>query len=229
MCETAIFQYNTTKYPFFTMIQSIFNNFNTSLENLHTFSPISSQVTFENDTKTIFQKQFYNSQLYDTFRDIYYNFVKNEIGKLFPNEEYLIVQKDPCFRVCTPNNTALGIKSEDSNNIIGLHSDSDYNHPSTEVNYIIAITEMWNSNSVWIETSPMKGDFAPITLRWNEYLQFYGNKLRHHNVKNISGQSRVSLDFRVIPFSKYDDTYEKESVHGKRKFLIGDYFIKMKL
>ena len=88
---------------------------------------------------------------------------------------------------------------------------------------------MWDSNSVWIESSPNKGDFSPIRLQWNQYIQFYGNKLRHHNVKNVSGLTRVSIDFRVIPFSKYDANYNKESVHGKRKFLIGDYFIKIKI
>jgi hypothetical protein len=229
MCDTKIFQYNRTKYSFFEKIQVIFNNFNTSLENLHTFSSTNTQVTFDNDTQTIFQKQFYESPYYEEFRNLYYTFVKDEIAKLFPDEEYLVVQKDPCFRVSVPNNTALGIKTDDSNNMIGLHSDSDYNHPPSEINYILSITELSNTNSVWVESSPMKGDFAPVTLRWNEYIQFYGNKLRHHNVKNISGQSRVSLDFRIIPFSKYDPTYEKKSVHGKRKFLIGDYFIQMKL
>jgi len=204
-------------------------NFKITLESLHTFAPSTEQVTFENDTQTIFQKQFYQSPLYEEVRELYYKFVKEEIGKLFPDESYLVVQKDPCFRVSVPNNTALGIKSDDSNTIIGLHCDSDYNHPPSEFNYILAITEMWDSNSVWIESSPNKGDFTSITLRWNEYLQFYGNKLRHHNVKNVSGQTRVSLDFRVIPFSKYDPAYEKASVHGKRKFILGDYFIQMKL
>jgi len=204
-------------------------NFNTSLEELHLFANNNEQITFENDTTSIYQKHFYNSPHYESFRELYYNFVKNEIGKLFPNEEYLIVQKDPCFRVSAPNNTALGLKTDDINEKIGLHCDADYNHPSNEINYIVAITEMWDSNSVWIESSPNKGDFKPITLYWNQFIQFYGNKLRHHNIKNVSEQTRVSIDFRVIPLSKYDPTYDKESVHGKRKFIIGDYFIKMKI
>ena len=133
------------------------------------------------------------------------------------------------YRVSVPNNTALGLRNDDVNEKIGLHCDSDYNHPPDEYNYIVAITELWDSNSVWMESSPNKGDFYPIRLYWNQYIQFYGNKLRHHNVKNVSGLTRVSIDFRVIPFSKYDPNYEKESVHGKRKFLIGDYFIKIKI
>ena len=151
-----------------------------------------------------------------------------EIFKLFPEEEYLVVQKDPCLRVSNPNNTALGIKAGDTNDKIGMHSDSDYNHPPEEINYILAITEMWESNSVYIESSYNSGIFNPIRLKWNEYIQFYGNKLRHYNMRNITGQSRVSLDFRVIPFSKYNANYNKSSIHGNRRFIIDDYYIKIK-
>ena len=45
--------------------------------------------------------------------------------------------------------------------------------------------------------------------------------------KNTTGFSRVSIDFRVIPFSKYNPDYELSSVHGNRKFLIGDYFTRI--
>ena len=86
-----------------------------------------------------------------------------------------------------------------------------------------------DSNSVYLETKIGSNEFKPINLRWNQYIEFNGNKLRHYNVKNISGQSRVSLDFRIIPFSKFIVDYEKQSVHGKRKFLIGDYYIKLKV
>jgi len=224
--KTLIYSYERTKYSFFEWIQKIFN-FNTSLEEIYKLNTNSIQLTFNNDTKTIYQKQFYNSEYYEEFRNLYYSFIINEIFPLFPEEEYLVIQKDPCIRVSNPNNTALGLKNEDTDEKIGLHCDSDYNHPKEEVNYIIAITEMMDSNSVYIESELNSNKYEAVTLRWNEYLQFYGNKLRHYNVKNISGLSRVSLDFRVIPFSKYSPNYNNESVHGKRKFILNDYYIKI--
>jgi hypothetical protein len=218
------YTYDLKQYPFHRLGQSIFE-FNQSLEAIHVLLKDNTQVSFKNDTKTLFQDIFYKSSLYPTFCDVYYTFVKNELFKIFPNETSLVVQKDPCFRVCPCENTALGLKETDTADMIGLHCDADYNHPASEYNFILAITELWDSNSVYIESEPQKGDFAPLQLARNQYAMFNGNKCRHYNRTNISGQSRVSIDFRIIPFSKYDGSYEKVSVHGQRKFTIGDYFI----
>ena len=224
---TKVFSYTRSDYSFFERLQEIFNH-KTSLEEIYLLDIKNNIVTFENDTNLLFQRIYYDSKHYDAFRNLYYSFIKNEIFKLFPEEEYLVLQKDPCLPVSNPNNTALGIKAGDTNDKIGMHSDSDYNHPPEEINYILAITEMWESNSVYIESSYNSGIFNPIRLKWNEYIQFYGNKLRHYNMRNITGQSRVSLDFRVIPFSKYNANYNKSSIHGNRRFIIDDYYIKIK-
>lgn len=224
----TIYKYDRVNYNFFNILQKIFN-LNVSLEAIHNLNKNVGQVTFDNDVKTDFHNILYNSPLYSDFVNLYYNFVKNYIFQFFPDEQYLVVQKDPGFRVSTPNNTALGIKNnENINEVIGMHTDGEYNHPETEVNFIIAVTEMVGTNSVFMESEPGKGDFSSVTLKWNEYLMFYGNKCRHYNMKNITGQSRVSIDFRVIPYSKYDSNYTKSSVHTNRKFIVGDYFVLMK-
>lgn len=229
MVELQICTYDLYKYNFHHKVQQIFNDFPTSLEVLHQFNSMSARVAFETDTHTPFQKHFYGSNLYTDFRDTYYSFVLHEISKLFPDEEYLVVQKDPQFRVHVPNNTALGSKPEDTNAMVGLHCDSDYNHPPEEINYIIPITDMWETNSVFIESHPNKGDFAPIKLYRNQFIQFWGNKLRHCNKINTTGLTRVSLDIRIIPYSKYNDTYDRQSIHGNRVFRIDDYYIKLKI
>lgn len=221
------YEYDCEKYRFREILQSIFHH-PFSLESLHTVTNTNQQVMFENDTKTFFQTTFHESPYYEEFREMYYEFVRSELFTLFPEETMLVVQKDPGFRVCTPDNTALGAKMDDPVDQIGLHCDADYNHPPEEQNFILAITEMWDSNSVYIESEPEKGDFAPLHLHWNQFASFYGNKCRHHNKLNETRQTRVSLDFRVIPYSKYNPDYEKESVHGKRKFIIGDYFVLMR-
>lgn len=225
MFKTEIFDYDLERFNFHTRLQEIFN-FPRTLELLHKIAEEKAQVTFDGDTKTNFQRTFYDSPHYEAFRDLYYDFVRTHIFALFPEETTLVVQKDPCFRVCPLNNTALGIRSgEDPEGPIGMHCDSDYNHPPEEVNFIIAVTEMWDTNSVYFESEPGKGDFRALHLYRNQFIKIFANKLRHYNLRNISGQTRVSLDFRVIPYSKYNADYEKSSVHGHRKMIIGDYFI----
>jgi hypothetical protein len=185
-----------------------------------------SQLTFDNDTKTQFHKKLYNSELYSEFRELYYSFIKEYLFTLFPNESSLVIQKDPGFRVNSPENTALGIKDDESDDgPIGMHCDADYNHPPEEFNYIIALTDMVETNSLYIESSPGSNDFKNLIMNNNEFCYFWGNKCRHYNMKNKTGRSRVSIDFRVIPFSAYNNKNENKSVHGGRNFTIGDYFI----
>jgi hypothetical protein len=227
MFKSQVFSYDLTRFNFHSRVQEIFD-FPISLEAFHTIAENKSQTTFDGDTKTNYQRTFYNSPKYEAFRDYYYDFVRSYIFPLFPEETTLVVQKDPGFRVCPVDNTALGIREgENPDGPIGMHTDGEYNHPPEEVNFIVAVTEMWDTNSVYFESEPGKGDFSPLHLRRNEFVKIYANKLRHYNLRNNSGQTRVSLDFRVIPFSKYNPDYEKASVHGGRKMLIGDYFIRM--
>ena len=48
----------------------------------------------------------------------------------------------------------------------------------------------------------------------------------HGNVVNTSGESRVSVDFRVLPISKFDGK-KRETLTQKIKFEIGGYWSKV--
>jgi hypothetical protein len=215
------YSYDPEKYNFYKKLQMIFNT-NISLEEIHKDFESIDQVTFDNDTSSKYHKIYYNSVYYKDIIDIYTNFIYSTILPMF--DEDIVVQKEPSFRICVPNNTALGkcITDIDSNRI-GLHCDSDYNHPEEEINFMLTITGQEETNSCYIETQPMKGDFFPVKLQKGEFMSFYGNKCRHYNQLNTTGKTRISIDFRVIPYSQFKDT-NASAVHSKRKFTIGEYF-----
>ena len=87
----------------------------------------------------------------DTFKIIYCNFIKEIYSHFFPNEKYLIYQSYPSVRFQFMESKT-----------IPPHKDSDNlsNHPLGEKNFIIPITEMKDTNSVYIESEPDKEDFA---------------------------------------------------------------------
>ena len=158
---------------------------------------------------------------------IYDDFLVKNILPLF-NED-IVVQKEPSFRISLPNNTALGKCATDTDSeIIGLHCDGDYNHPKEEINFMLTITGQEETNSCYIETEPKKGDFFPVKLAKGDFMSFYGNQCRHYNKVNRTGKVRISIDFRVIPYSEYNDT-SASAVHSNRKFCIGDYFKLLKV
>ena len=213
------YNYSQYEYPFYEKIQKIFNE-----PNLEMISSSSlGQVTFENDTATDFHKIYYKSPYYNEIIDIYNKFIQNCILPLF-KDTTLIVQKEPSFRIHLPNNTALGKRSDQGDDVrIGLHCDSWYNHPKEEINFILTITGQEDSNSCYIETQPKSNIFFPLKIQKGEFISFYGNKCLHYNMLNTTGKTRISLDFRVIPGSIYKDSFD-EAIHSKRKFIVGEYY-----
>jgi hypothetical protein len=187
-----------------------------------------SQITFQNDTSTEFHTKYYKSPLYPEMISLYQRFLQQWLLPQLEEEEY-IVQKEPSFRIHLPNNTAVGKRDDEaeSNERIGFHCDGEYNHPPSEMNYMLTVTGQSDTNSCYVESEPGKEDFHPITLQYGEVFRFYGNRCRHFNKKNISGQTRISFDFRVIPASKYEEV-EASAVHSGRKFVVGGYYIRMR-
>jgi len=174
-------------------------------------------ITFENDQATEFHKKFYNSPLLPEFLSLYEQFVKKEIVAMFPKEVRIIYQKKPTFRVHLPNNLCVGKK----------HRDFDYNHPPGEINFWLPFTKVFDTNGVMVETEPEKGDYHCLEMDYGQIFRFYGNKCWHYSEVNTTGCTRVSIDFRVIPESKWDYINvdaEATSVKSKMKFVIGGYY-----
>ena len=65
-------------------------------------------------------------------------------------------------------------------------------------------------------------------MKQGQFSIFYGNKCKHGNKCNNTTATRVSLDFRVMPLSKYLLNLSKgsigESAIAERKFEPGGYY-----
>jgi ectoine hydroxylase-related dioxygenase (phytanoyl-CoA dioxygenase family) len=111
-------------------------------------------------------------------------------------------------------------------------SDAEHKHPDWEINFQLALTKMFDSNATWIESIPGIKDYKPMELEVGQFSIFDGNKLTHGNKPNVTNKTRVSMDFRVIPYDKYEQFKCKnfcwgeslESVTTSRKFDIGGYY-----
>lgn len=131
-------------------------------------------------------------------------------------KESLVYQSKPTLRVMFPNNKAVG----------DFHRDREYNHPLEEINIWVPITNSKNTNSIWIESKFDRKDYKPMNLRYGEFLIF-DSGLKHGNKINLENKTRLSFDFRVIPYSlwlKKNNQNNKVSVDAKKAFKIGDYY-----
>src|SRR5947199_244560 len=78
--------------------------------------------------------------------------------------EAIAYQRVPTFRVQVPGNLSVG----------EFHRDKDYNHTEQEINWWVPLTPAYESNTVWLETEPDKGDYFPCAMEPGEILVFSG-------------------------------------------------------
>lgn len=205
---------NSTKFDFVGVIRNLFDSVN--LEEIHQTSTEEYKELFEigKDSSTIFHERFYNKYRagWAELETMYQKFIEKVVYKYF--DEDFLYQSFPTFRVMLPSNVAVG----------AFHNDGDFGHPDGEVNFIIPLTNSSGTASVWVESKPGKKDFAAMNMKVGNLITFNGNKLTHGNKVNDTGRSRVSMDFRVLPISKYNPENESESVTTHTKYREGAYY-----
>ena len=77
-----------------------------------------------------------------------------------------------------------------------FHCDAQYGHQDGEINFWMPLTLLHDTSTLWGETEPMKEDYYPFRPEIGELMQFPGTNCRHFTKPNVSGKTRVSLDFR---------------------------------
>lgn len=80
--------------------------------------------------------------------------------------------------------------------ILRFHRDVEYGQSPSTINIWLPVTKVYGSNSLCLESRPGKSDFTPIELDYGQALMFYGTEIWHGTLDNISGGTRISLDFR---------------------------------
>lgn len=148
-------------------------------------------------------------------RDVYRGFIEDVVAPLLDGD--FVYQAFPTFRLQLPGEMAVH----------AWHYDSDpgHGHPDWEINFQIALTDMHGSRATWIESVPGLRDFAPMELSVGQFAVFDGNRCLHGNKRNDTESSRVSLDFRVLPWNRYADRPTNgRSANAHKRFVVGEYY-----
>lgn len=241
--ETNIFYYDISIYNFTNLITNLyrteFKN-DCSLFEIHNYfdneiiNYYNKDIIFgKNDRNNKLIKRFHNYvDNNNEFINLYKLFIKNYIGKLFPDEEFIIYQKTPNIRFHIPNQTSIGKLETDINtDVIGINKESTFGHNLMELNIILPLTMMFNTNSIQFEKTPNSNidfnKYESLTLDNNTISIIYLNQCLYYNKINKTNYTRVSLDFRIIPGSLYKPSNFK-SITSLKQFIIGDYYEKIK-
>jgi hypothetical protein len=212
-----IVKYEPEEYQFRELVSSVFDT--SELDKIHErrgdLLPLE-KLCFENESKTKFHDAFYKklNSGWPPFMRSYRHFIENEVYPLFKRK--IIYQNTPSFRVHLPGSKAIHKWHYDS--------DPDHMHPEWEINFQIAITDIYKTNAMWVESAPGLRDYGPIEMKYGEFAAFDGNRCAHGNKPNKEKTTRMSFDFRVIPYERYIEDEESASITSNKKFVVGEYY-----
>jgi len=174
--KQQILDYDTSKYRFQEWACDVLGI--SSLENAHA----SDKVKLLNKSPT-------SNQLVNSFEDIFDNyclFISDIIiGKIGKIDSY---QSPPSFRFhyCGRGSSVF-------------HKDRDFGVEDGRLNVWVPLTNVWGSNSLWIENQVGTKDFEPLKMQPGQALVFDGVNREHGSKINTTSTSRISFDFRFMP------------------------------
>ena len=214
-------KYSLTEYKFIELVKELYN---CELNELHNSTKNKYNLFTElgKDSHTIYHKMFYQ-KLDNDWTEIIeeYNRFIREVVLPYLGLKEALVQKFPTFRVQLPNNVAIAISHFDS--------DKKHKHPIGEINFIMALTDMYDTNTIMVEKMARLEEYEPILLNAGETISFNGNTCSHYNNINKTGKTRISWDFRVLPLNYYNKNNELMSVTTKTKYIEDGYYRRVKL
>lgn len=105
--------------------------------------------------------RFERTEVWKRFLDVYHQFVHEYIVPQCGNVP-LLYQRKPILRVVLPGSVPPS----------KLHCDADYYHDSNEVNFWVPFSRVWGSNSLWSESAPGRGDYAPFECEPGQLIRF---------------------------------------------------------
>ena len=204
-------KYNIYKYNFKSGLEKLLH-----VDALENINEALSVFKRENDQNTDYHVSFYKWARTDEFVATYEAFIKDEVQPLYNCE--IVYQAIPTFRICLPNNVAVGEYHKDKK-----YRDEEWAGKVKEHNFFLPFTDAFDTNTIWVESEEDKGDYAPMNCNYGECIQWDGSNLTHGNELNITGKTRVSIDFRVMKESNYIPN-KMGSINTHTVFAKGGYY-----
>jgi hypothetical protein len=203
--------YDTKKFQFKEILSNLLNTVD-----LCQINETIEVLKRENDQNTIYHKMYYDWARTDEFVNLYQIFIREVVLPIY--NKSIVYQSIPTFRVAFQNNIAVGEFHKDK-----WYRDISWAEKVSEDNFFLPFTDAFDTNTIWVETEEDKGDYFPMECKYGEIIKWNGSNLTHGNKINITGKTRISVDFRVIPYDRYEPS-NHGSINMDSKFSIGGYY-----
>lgn len=201
--NAQILEYDVQAYPFQEVISKKVYRV-PKLSYLHEYWRIKSKKdSLSYQDNLLLRKALQNLPQEADFYKVYHPWVANIIGTRVGRR--LSYSLHPKFRV-----HLSGTESVSS-----FHRDSHITNRPEQINVFLPFTDVFEGNTLWCEDNYGSDNFIPLNLKYGQALLWDGGYLKHGTLKNNTGLTRVSCDFR---FHYKDEFLADEAI---RKILSG--------
>ena len=86
---------------------------------------------------------------------------------------------------------------------------------------LASFTDAWDTNAVWVG-DPDSESHECMEVKY-EKVNFDGANTLHGNKDNLTGKSRLSIDFRIFPLKYYNEEEQADAktITQKKRLIIG--------
>ena len=159
-------------------------------------------------------------------KNLYCNFIKEFVANLF--DEEILYEKNLNIKIHYQNNLSVFSYHKDKKYLPKLPGLEElYSLYSNEINFWLPLTDAYDTNTIWVESEEDKGDYFPINSFYGEIIQFDGANLMHGNKINLTQQTRVSFDFRILPRKLFFDFIKKNKENKDLIQYLVNYYSKV--
>ena len=186
MKNAIVIEYDKERYPFQKVLAALFKV--PVLDQLHLYWPGKTVKTSLGYKDNLLLRNRMQGLRDDAlFYKVYHQWITGVLSPYFNG--HISYSAHPKMRV-----HLAGTES-----VSNYHRDVDVTGKEQQINCFLPFTDVFDTNTLWVETDYGLQDYKPINLKYGQAILWDGGHLMHGTVKNQTCFTRVSCDFRFQP------------------------------
>ena len=205
-------KYDNNKFNFKDLLKKFYDCDLTQVHKKFNIEQKFYDVTAGIDNLSIVEDTYKNVINSKSFKDVWFNFIKSVIKPYFKNNKILI-QKLPSINIIPSGCEIKYVHKIVDDMNLHLDSAQPFYHPMFEENFWLPMTEADDLNDLYYLNKNKK---TRVNAKLDEIFHF-GNDVNHGSIlKNNSENTRISLDFKALSVSNYDEKLISDKIIIKR-------------
>ena len=205
-------KYDNNKFNFKDLLKKFYDCDLTQVHKKFNIEQKFYDVTAGIDNLSIVEDTYKNVINSKSFKDVWFNFIKSVIKPYFKNNKILI-QKLPSINIIPSGCEIKYVHKIVDDMNLHLDSAQPFYHPMFEENFWLPMTEADDLNDLYYLNKNKK---TRVNAKLDEIFHF-GNVVIHGSIlKNNSENTRISLDFKALSVSNYDEKLISDKIIIKR-------------